>query len=91
MFTTCTCTHTCCCIDEFDKMGSQHPALLEAMEQQSITIAKAGIVCTLPARTYISEAANPVGGHNKGKTLSENLKLVCMYVYTIYVYAHTYI
>ena len=35
----------CCCIDEFDKMGSQHQALLEAMEQQSISIAKAGIVC----------------------------------------------
>ena len=32
----------CCCIDEFDKMGSQHHALLEAMEQQSISIAKAG-------------------------------------------------
>ena len=34
-----------CCIDEFDKMGQQHQALLEAMEQQSISIAKAGIVC----------------------------------------------
>ena len=32
----------CCCIDEFDKMGTQHQALLEAMEQQSISIAKAG-------------------------------------------------
>jgi DNA replicative helicase MCM subunit Mcm2 (Cdc46/Mcm family) len=28
----------CCCIDEFDKMTNQHPALLEAMEQQSISI-----------------------------------------------------
>ncbi len=34
-----------CCIDEFDKMTGQHQALLEAMEQQSISIAKAGIVC----------------------------------------------
>ena len=33
----------CCCIDEFDKMGNQHQALLEAMEQQSISIAKAGL------------------------------------------------
>ncbi|XP_030638296.1 LOW QUALITY PROTEIN: DNA helicase MCM8 [Chanos chanos] len=65
-----------CCIDEFDKMGSQHQALLEAMEQQSISLAKAGIVCTLPARTSILAAANPVGGHyNKGKTVSENLKM----------------
>ncbi|XP_076114313.1 DNA helicase MCM8-like isoform X2 [Mytilus galloprovincialis] len=66
----------CCCIDEFDKMGNQHQALLEAMEQQSISIAKAGIVCSLPARTSIIAAANPVGGHyNKAKTVSENLKM----------------
>ncbi|XP_055892366.1 DNA helicase MCM8-like [Biomphalaria glabrata] len=66
----------CCCIDEFDKMGAQHQALLEAMEQQSISIAKAGIVCSLPARTSILAAANPVGGHyNKAKTVSENLKM----------------
>ncbi|KAK7466622.1 hypothetical protein BaRGS_00037279, partial [Batillaria attramentaria] len=68
--------HGCCCIDEFDKMGNQHQALLEAMEQQSISIAKAGIVCSLPARTSILAAANPVGGHyNKAKTVSENLKM----------------
>ncbi|XP_043912385.1 DNA helicase MCM8 [Protopterus annectens] len=65
-----------CCIDEFDKMGNQHQALLEAMEQQSISLAKAGIVCSLPARTSIIAAANPVGGHyNKGRTVSENLKM----------------
>jgi len=65
-----------CCIDEFDKMSKQHTALLEAMEQQSISIAKAGIVCTLPARTSIIAAANPVGGHyNKSKTIAENLKM----------------
>ncbi|XP_065834436.1 DNA helicase MCM8-like [Oscarella lobularis] len=66
----------CCCIDEFDKMGHQHQALLEAMEQQSISIAKAGIVCSLPARTSILAAANPAGGHyNKGRTVAENLKM----------------
>ncbi|XP_047500985.1 DNA helicase MCM8-like [Penaeus chinensis] len=65
-----------CCIDEFDKMTNQHLALLEAMEQQSISIAKAGIVCSLPARTSILAAANPIGGHyNKAKTVSENLKM----------------
>lgn len=66
----------CCCIDEFDKMGNQHQALLEAMEQQSVSIAKAGTVCSLLARTSIIAAANPVGGHyNKAKTVSENLKM----------------
>jgi DNA helicase MCM8 len=66
----------CCCIDEFDKMRSEHQALLEAMEQQSISIAKAGIVCNLPSRCSVLAAANPVGGHyNRAKTVSENLKI----------------
>ncbi|KAK6639693.1 hypothetical protein RUM43_007968 [Polyplax serrata] len=66
----------CCCIDEFDKMSSQHQALLEAMEQQTVSIAKSGVVCALPCRVSILAAANPVGGHyNKAKTVSENLKL----------------
>lgn len=66
----------CCCIDEFDKMGAQHSALLEAMEQQSISIAKAGMVCSLPARTSVLAAANPVGGHyNPRKSIADNLKL----------------
>ncbi|KAG0046935.1 DNA replication licensing factor mcm8 [Gryganskiella cystojenkinii] len=66
----------CCCIDEFDKMTTDHNALLEAMEQQSISIAKAGIICTLPARTSVIAAANPVGGHyNMSKTVGENLKM----------------
>lgn len=65
-----------CCIDEFDKMKHEHQALLEAMEQQSISIAKAGIVCNLPARCSVIAAANPVGGHyNRAKTVSENLKI----------------
>ncbi|KFH68450.1 hypothetical protein MVEG_05265 [Podila verticillata NRRL 6337] len=66
----------CCCIDELDKMTTDHHALLEAMEQQSISVAKAGIICSLPARTSVIAAANPVGGHyNLAKTVSENLKM----------------
>ncbi|EQC42873.1 hypothetical protein SDRG_00592 [Saprolegnia diclina VS20] len=65
-----------CCIDEFDKMGIDYQALLEAMEQQSISIAKAGIVCNLNARTSVIAAANPSGGHyNRSRSVSENLKM----------------
>ncbi|RHY24878.1 hypothetical protein DYB32_008645, partial [Aphanomyces invadans] len=65
-----------CCIDEFDKMACDYQALLEAMEQQSISIAKAGIVCNLNARTSVIAAANPSGGHyNRSRSVSENLKM----------------
>lgn len=46
------------------------------MEQQSLSIAKAGIVCNIPTRATILAAANPAGGHyNKAKTIAENLKM----------------
>lgn len=65
-----------CCIDEFDKMGSEHNSLLEAMEQQSVSVAKAGIVCNLAARCTVLAAANPVGGHyDRSKTVAENLRI----------------
>jgi DNA helicase MCM8 len=66
-----------CCIDEFDKMvGGEHTAMLEVMEQQSISMAKANMVCRLAARTSVVAAANPVGGHyDRSKTLSENVRL----------------
>ncbi|XP_068318869.1 probable DNA helicase MCM8 [Pyrus communis] len=65
-----------CCIDEFDKMSSEHQALLEAMEQQCVSVAKAGLVASLSARTSVLAAANPVGGHyNRAKTVNENLKI----------------
>jgi len=65
-----------CCIDEFDKMSAEHQVLLEAMEQQSVSVAKAGLVASLSARTSVLAAANPVGGHyNRAKTVNENLKM----------------
>ena len=65
-----------CCIDEFDKMGAEHAALLEGMEQQSVSVAKAGLVCNLSARTTVLAAANPVGGsYDRSRTVSENLKM----------------
>lgn len=65
-----------CCVDEFDKMTAEHQALLEVMEQQAVSVAKAGLVATLPARTSVIAAANPVGGHyNRAKTVNENLKI----------------
>ncbi|CAM8916913.1 unnamed protein product [Rhodiola kirilowii] len=65
-----------CCIDEFDKMTAEHQALLEAMEQQCVSVAKAGLIASLSARTSVLAAANPVNGHyNRAKTVNENLKM----------------
>ena len=50
-----------CCIDEFDKMAKNNQdGLLEAMEQQQISIAKAGVVASLPSRCSVIAAAGLV-------------------------------
>ena len=64
-------------IDEFDKMDtSDRSALHEAMEQQTVSIAKAGIVATLKAQTAIIAAANPrTGRYDRYKTPTQNIHL----------------
>lgn len=89
-----------CLIDEFDKMNEQdRTSIHEAMEQQSISISKAGIVTSLKARCTVIAAANPIGGrYDPSRTFAANVDLTepilsrlvfqkyfCLYYLSLYI------
>ncbi|KAH7426637.1 hypothetical protein KP509_10G009500 [Ceratopteris richardii] len=66
-----------CCIDEFDKMSDNARSMLhEVMEQQTVSVAKSGIIATLNARTSVLACANPSGSrYNPRMSVIDNIQL----------------
>ncbi|KAG5511396.1 hypothetical protein JKF63_07359 [Porcisia hertigi] len=64
------------CLDEIDKGVQGHKALLEVMEQETVSLAKAGMIFSMPVRTSVLAAGNPIGGRfDVSKSLAANVNL----------------